>query len=63
MVALVSVRKGGVYIFYAPVKYKIMIMFLITAGAMFGTIGAVWLGARCLFDHLQRLRLDRVASR
>lgn len=45
------------------VKYQIMIMFLITAGTIFGTVGAVWLGSRRLFDPHQRLRLDRTVSK
>lgn len=42
------------------VKYQIMIMFLITAGTGFGIFTAVWIGCRRLFDHRQRLRLDRL---
>jgi putative ABC transport system permease protein len=42
------------------VKYQILIMFLITAGTGFGTLGAVWLGSKRLFDERQRLRLDRL---
>jgi putative ABC transport system permease protein len=42
------------------VKYQILIMFLIAAGTGFGTLGAVWLGSRRLFDERQRLRLDRL---
>ena len=42
------------------VKYQILIMFLISAGTGFGTIAAVWIGARRLFDDRQRLRLDRL---
>jgi putative ABC transport system permease protein len=42
------------------VKYQILIMFLVTAGTGFGTLGALWLGARRLFDERQRLRLDRL---
>jgi len=45
------------------VKYQILIMFLITIGNGFGTMAAVWLGAKRLFDHRQRLRLDRLQSR
>ncbi len=44
------------------VKYQILIMFLITAGTGLGTLGAVWLGARRLFDERQRLRLDRLSG-
>ncbi len=42
------------------VKYQIMILFLISAGTGFGTVVAVWLGARRLFDERHRLRLDRL---
>lgn len=42
------------------VKYQILIMFLVSAGTGFGTLAAVWLGARRLFDDRQRLRLDRL---
>jgi putative ABC transport system permease protein len=42
------------------VKYQILIMFLVAAGTGFGTLGALWLGARRLFDDRQRLRLDRL---
>jgi len=45
------------------VKYQILIMFLITAGTGFGTIVAVWFGAKRLFDERQRLRLDRLTSK
>jgi len=42
------------------VKYQIMIMFLIAGGAGFGTLAAVRLGVRRLFDERARLRLDRL---
>ncbi len=42
------------------VKYQILIMFLIAGGTGLGTIFAVWMGSRRLFDHRQRLRLDRL---
>jgi putative ABC transport system permease protein len=42
------------------VRYQIMIMFLISAGCGFGTILAVWLGGRRLFDNRDRLRLERL---
>jgi putative ABC transport system permease protein len=45
------------------VKYQILIMFLIAAGTGFGTITAVWLGSRRLFDERQRLRLDRIQTK
>lgn len=45
---------------WEAVKYQILIMFLIAAGTGFGTMAAVWLGARRLFDERERLRLDRL---
>ena len=42
------------------VKYQILIMFLIAGGTGFGTISAVLLGCRRLFDERERLRLDRL---
>ncbi len=42
------------------VKYQILIMFLIASGTGFGTLAAVWLGSRRLFDKRERLRLDRL---
>lgn len=42
------------------VKYQILIMFLISAGAGFGTMAAVHLGVKRLFDKRERLRLDRL---
>ncbi|ADC70714.1 MULTISPECIES: iron export ABC transporter permease subunit FetB [unclassified Thioalkalivibrio] len=44
------------------VKYQILIMFLITAGTGFGTLGAVWFASRRLFDTRERLRLDRLKA-
>ncbi len=42
------------------VKYQILMMFLISAGTGFGTLAALQLGSRRLFDARQRLRLDRL---
>jgi putative ABC transport system permease protein len=42
------------------VKYQILIMFLIAGGTGLGTMTAVWLGSRRLFDERHRLRLDRL---
>jgi putative ABC transport system permease protein len=42
------------------VKYQILIIFLITAATGFGSLVAVQLGARRLFDQRDRLRLDRL---
>jgi len=44
------------------VKYQILVMFLIAGGTGFGTVVAVSLGARRLFDERQRLRLDRLRA-
>jgi putative ABC transport system permease protein len=44
------------------VQYQILIMFLIAAGTGFGTIAAVLLGARRLFDDRHRLRLERLTA-
>lgn len=45
------------------VKYQILIIFLIAAGTGFGTVIAVGLAAKRLFDERQRLRLDRLLER
>jgi len=42
------------------VTYQILIMFLIAGGTGLGTVTAIWLGCRRLFDGRQRLRLDRL---
>lgn len=42
------------------VKYQILIMFLIAGGTGFGTLTALWLGLKRLFDERHRLRLDRL---
>ena len=42
------------------VKYQILIMFLVSAGTGFGTMMAVWVASRRLFDERQRLRLERL---
>ena len=42
------------------VKYQILLMFLITSATGFGTMLAIELGTRRLFDERQRLRLDRL---
>lgn len=44
------------------VKYQILIMFMIASGTGFGTLGAVWLGSKRLFDERERLRLDRLKN-
>jgi putative ABC transport system permease protein len=45
---------------FEAVKYQILILFLIAAGSGFGSVAAVWLGGKRLFDERQRLRLDRL---
>ena len=42
------------------VKYQILIMFLISAGTGLGTLAAVTIGSKQLFDERQRLCLDRL---
>jgi putative ABC transport system permease protein len=42
------------------VKYQILIMFLIAAGTGLGTLAAIAVGSRHLFDARQRLCLDRL---
>ena len=44
------------------VLYQILIMFLISGSTGFGTVIAVSLAARRLFDERHRLRLDRLRS-
>ena len=44
------------------VKYQILIMFMIGAGTGFGTLMAVRLASRRLFDERERLRLERLKS-
>ena len=41
-------------------KYQLLIMFLISGGTGIGSVAAVWLGSRRLFDERERLRLDRL---
>jgi len=43
-------------------KYQLLIMFLIAAGTGLGSVAAVWIGSKRLFDERQRLRLDRLAA-
>ncbi|MBE0508341.1 MAG: iron export ABC transporter permease subunit FetB [Marinospirillum sp.] len=44
------------------VKYQILIMLIITLGTGLGSLLAVIMGSRRLFDERQRLRLDRLQS-
>ncbi len=41
-------------------KYQLLIMFLIASGTGLGSLAAVWIGSRRLFDDRTRLRLDRL---
>ena len=45
------------------VKYQILIMFLIAVGTGLGTLAAVVIGSRRLFDDRQRLCLDRLRAK
>ncbi len=45
------------------VKYQILIMFLIAVGTGLGTMAAVMIGSRRLFDDRQRLCLDRLRDK
>ena len=63
IVSLPGMMTGQILAGAAPVeavKYQIMIMFLIAAGTGLGTVAAVTLGSRHLFDERQRLCLDRL---
>jgi len=43
-------------------KYQLLILFLVAAGTGLGSMGALWMGSRHLFDERQRLRLDRLSA-
>ena len=45
------------------VRYQILILFMIAASTALGTLGAVLLGYRRLFDDRDRLRVERVRAR
>ena len=63
VVSLPGMMTGQILAGAAPmeaVNYQILIMFMVTAGTGFGTIFAVTMGARHLFDQRERLRLDRL---
>ncbi len=47
---------------FEAVKYQIMIILLIAGGAGFGSMGALFLASRRLFDARHRLRLDRLTA-
>jgi putative ABC transport system permease protein len=63
IVSLPGMMTGQILAGAAPVeavKYQILIMFLISAGTGLGTLTAVSLGSKQLFDERQRLCLDRL---
>ena len=63
VVSLPGMMTGQILAGAAPVdavKYQIMIMFLIVVGTGLGTLAAVTIGAKHLFDGRQRLCLDRL---
>lgn len=65
IVSLPGMMTGQILAGAAPVeavKYQILIMFLISGGAGFGTLAALHFGVRRLFDDRLRLRLDRLAG-
>jgi len=45
---------------FEAAKYQLMILLLIAVGTGFGSVAAVWIGSRRLFDERQRLRLERI---
>ncbi len=65
IVSLPGMMTGQILAGSAPfdaVRYQILIMFLIASGTGLGTLCAVWLASRRLFDKRHRLRLDRLES-
>ncbi len=63
LVSLPGMMTGQILAGVPPVeavKYQILIMFLIAAGTGLGTITAIVIGCRRLFDDRERLRLDRL---
>jgi len=66
VISLPGMMTGQILAGAAPldaVKYQILIMFLIASGTGFGTLAAVAVGSRHLFDARQRLCLDRLRQR
>jgi putative ABC transport system permease protein len=66
VISLPGMMTGQILAGAAPldaVKYQILIMFLIAAGTGLGTLAAVAVGSRHLFDARQRLCLDRLHQR
>ncbi|MFZ0254458.1 MAG: iron export ABC transporter permease subunit FetB [Gammaproteobacteria bacterium] len=65
VVSLPGMMTGQILAGASPVqaaKYQILILFLISGGTILGTTAAVWMGSRRLFDHRERLRLDRLRT-
>ena len=65
LVSLPGMMTGQILAGVDPVEavnYQILIMFMVTAGTGFGTIAAIVLGARHLFDERQRLCLERLST-
>lgn len=63
VVSLPGMMTGQILSGIAPieaVKYQILIMFMISAGTGFGTVIALKIACRRLFDERERLRLDRL---
>jgi putative ABC transport system permease protein len=66
IVSLPGMMTGQILAGAAPVeavKYQILIMFLIAAGTGLGTLAAVTIGSRHLFDERQRLCLERLMQK
>jgi putative ABC transport system permease protein len=64
VVSLPGMMTGQILAGVAPieaVKYQILIMFMISAGAGFGTVIALKIATKRLFDERERLRLDRLS--
>jgi len=65
IISLPGMMTGQILAGAAPldaVKYQILIMFLISTGTGLGTLAAVSIGSRHLFDARQRLCLERLAQ-
>jgi putative ABC transport system permease protein len=65
LVSLPGMMTGQILAGNAPleaVKYQILIMFMIASGTGFGSLSAVYIASRHLFDDRQRLRLDRLKA-
>jgi putative ABC transport system permease protein len=66
VVSLPGMMTGQILAGAAPVeavKYQILIMFLIAVGTGLGTLAAVTIGSRRLFDARQRLCLERLREK